>query len=444
MTEARGDESAAVQHDARHHAQQSVQDGPSAHEGAARAATASAQGPLAQPFAAKPVQTPSEYRTLAGLLLGAAFLILGNGLFQTLIPLRLVRHGESTLVVGFIQSCYYLGFLLGAFTARRLIDRFGQHRVFIAFAALATILTQAFGAFELAATLGLIRLATGFAFMGLFSSIESWIQGTASNANRGRIFGTYTTINYFSLCTGQLLLNVGGPAGTTGFGLASALFAAAIIPVALLSGWPRMATGDANPSARPHSWIEVLRALTGATSLAVPGCIIAGFLYSGFYSLMPVFLVRSGFATANLSLFMGVCLLGALFTQRPMGRLSDRYARRVLVYRIALLSAALSAALLIFHEGAFLWLGAIAYVAVTFTQYGLVAGDTNDRIDPPLRVAIASLLLVLFSVGGMTGPAIASVFMTVLGPKGIFAYNGLSCLALAWAARRSRERITAC
>ncbi len=409
-----------------------------------RAGSAESNCPLdtlehAGPLPVASSQAPSEYRTLAGLLLGAAFLILGNGLFQTLIPLRLVRHGESTLVVGFIQSCYYLGFLLGAFTARRLIDRFGQHRVFVTFAALAAILTQAFGAFESAPTLALIRLATGFAFMGLFSSIESWIQGTASNANRGRIFATYTTINYFSLCTGQLMLNIGSPGATTGFSLASGLFAAAIIPVALLSGWPKTSDSDANNPMRAHSWIEVLRALTGATSLAVPGCILAGLLYSSFYSLMPVFLVRSGFATSDLSLFMGVCLLGALFTQRPIGRLSDRYARRVLVFRIALLSAALSTALVLLHQGAFLWIGAIAYVAVTFTQYGLVAGDTNDRIDPQLRVAISSLLLVLFSVGGMTGPAIASVFMTVLGAKGIFAFNALACLALAWAARSSRK-----
>ncbi|WP_321939081.1 MFS transporter [Paraburkholderia sp. J8-2] len=396
----------------------------------------------AAPLPAAPAaasQTPSEYRTLAGLLLGAGFLILGNGLFQTLIPLRLVRHGESTLMVGLIQSCYYLGFLLGAFTARRLIDRFGQHRVFIAFAALAAILTQAFGAFDSAPTLALIRLATGFAFMGLFSSIESWIQGTASNANRGRIFGTYSTVNYFSLCAGQLLLNIGSPGATTGFALASGLFSAAIIPVALLSGWPRTANSGAIEPLRGHSWIEVLRALTRATSLAVPGCILAGFLYSSFFSLMPVFLVRSGFATTNLSLFMGVCLLGALFTQRPIGRLSDRYARRVLVFRIALLSAALSVALVVLHEGAFLWIGAIAYVAVTFTQYGLVAGDTNDRIDPQLRVAISSLLLVLFSLGGMTGPAIASMFMTVLGAKGLFAFNAFSCLVLAWAAKGSRK-----
>lgn len=124
---------------------------------------------------------------------------------------------------------------------------------------------------------------------------------------------------------------------------------------------------------------------------------------------------------------MGVCPLGALFTQRPMGRLSGRYARRVLVFRIALLSAALSMALVLLHEGAFLWIGAIAYVA----------GDTDDRIDPQLRVAISSLLLALFSVSGMTGPAIASVFMTVLGAKGIFAFNAFSCLMLAWAARRS-------
>jgi MFS family permease len=379
------------------------------------------------------------YRALAGLLLGAALLIAGNGLFQTLIPLRLLQDGATTLIVGMVQSCYYLGFLLGAFLTRRLIDLIGQHRVFIGFAAAASILAHAFSAFESTLVLACVRFLTGITFMGLFVSIESWLNGTVPNAQRGRIFASYTTINYFALGSGQLLLNIDDPTGTIRFGLASALFAAAIIPVSLLEGWPSRV---ADPTLAPlpmQTWRDALMAAIRATPLTAPGCILAGFLYSGFYSMMPVFLARSGFATAKLSVFMSVCLLGALITQWPMGRLSDRMERPRLVLRVAILSAALSMALALFPGGAFLWCAAFIYVAVTFTQYGLIVSHVNDRAEPGLRVAVSSVLLSLFSIGGMTGPTIASLFMTALGSRGLFVFNALTCVGLAVAARGARS-----
>jgi hypothetical protein len=106
-------------------------------------------------------------RALAGLLFGLALLVAGNGLFQTLIPLRILQSGYSTFVTGLIQSSYYAGFILGAMVNRRLIDRIGQHRTFVAFSAAASILALAFGAAQSPWMLGGVRLLTGVAFMGL-------------------------------------------------------------------------------------------------------------------------------------------------------------------------------------------------------------------------------------------------------------------------------------
>ncbi|WP_321867378.1 MFS transporter [Paraburkholderia tropica] len=393
---------------------------------------------VAGPIAAPPTEgTLGEYRALVGLLLGYALLICGNGLFQTLIPLRMLRDGDSTLVVGFVQSSYYLGFLLGALLARRLIDRIGQHRVFIAFSAAAAILAITFSVAESATALALIRLLTGFAFMGLYSSIESWLNGTVSNDRRGQIFGSYTAVNYLALAAGQMLLNIDDPTGSMRFSLTAVLFAAAVIPVSLLEGWPTKVADASLEPMREHTSREIVVAMMQATPLAVPGCVLAGFLYSGFYSLMPVYLARSGFTTSELSMFMGSCLFGALATQWPTGRLSDRTDRRRLVYRFALLSLALSAALALFPSRGVVWVATIVYVAVTFTQYGLIVSHTNDRAEPHLRVAISSMLLVLFSIGGMTGPAIASLFMTALGPRGLFVFNALTCAGLSLAAKRA-------
>lgn len=387
------------------------------------------------------IQPLGHYQSLAGLLCGYALLIVGNGLFQTLIPLRMLQVGTSTLVVGLVQSCYYGGFVAGAVCNRRLIDRIGQHRTFVAFAAAVAILALAFNAFTSPWAWIPIRLLTGFAFMGLYTSIESWLNGSSRNENRGQVFGLYAGINYLAVGTGQFLLHLGDGVQASLFSLVAALFAAAVMPVSLFEGWPVRVADDNLDRLPPHTWRDSLRAMAHASPLAIPGCILAGFLYSTFYSMTPVFLQRTGFSTSELSTFMGVALIGALVPQWPMGRLSDRIDRRRLVYGTASISMVLSLTLAVFNFSAVIWIGMLCYVAVTFTQYGLIVSHVNDRTEPHLRVAISATLILLFSIGGMIGPAIASLLMTVVGPRGLFVFNGLSSLLMTLSARRALRPI---
>lgn len=390
------------------------------------------------PTASPPV---NEYRTLMGLLGGYAFLTLGNGLFQTLIPLRLLHGGASTLAVGLVQSCYYAGFMLGAVCNRRLIDRIGQHRTFVAFSSAVTILALAFGRFESPATLALIRFMTGFAFMGLFTSIESWLNGVVRNERRGRVFGSYATINYLAVGSGQFLLNAGDASGTAQLSIVASLFAAAVLPVTLLEGWPLRMSDTALERMPSRTWKDSVLAMRASAPLAIPGCILAGFLYSCFYSMTPVYLARTGFSTAELSAFMGTALFAALLPQWPMGRLSDTIDRRRLIYCIALISTALSATLAVIHARNLVWMTTLVYAAVTFTQYGLIVSHVNDRTEPDHRVAITATLLLMFSFGGMVGPAVASLLMSVIGPSGLFVFNAMSSALLAFfAARAISER----
>jgi MFS family permease len=391
----------------------------------------------AVPPPSPPVSSAGTYGALAGLLCGYALLITGNGLFQTLIPLRVIQSGYSTLLVGLIQSLYYLGYILGAVVNRRLIDRIGQHRTFVAFSAAAAILALAFGAAQSPWELCVVRLLTGFAFMGLYTSIESWLNGTVQNEKRGQVFGSYAAINYLAVGSGQFLLNVGAGSGGQQFSIAAALFAAAVLPVTLLEGWP-VKVADENLDRVPAgTWRESVREMMNAAPLAVPGCILAGFIYSSFYAMMPVYLERKGFATSELATFMGIALIGALLPQWPMGRISDRVDRRRLVYLTASISACLSIVLFCFDFRVVTWSATLAYVAITFTQYGLIVSHVHDRTEAHLRVAISATLLVLFSLGGMVGPALSSALMTIIGPSGFFLFNALSCALLALTARHA-------
>ena len=380
----------------------------------------------------------SIYPALLGILLAYGVLVVGNGLFVTAVPFHALKFGASTLSIGVIQSCYYGGFLLGAFYNRTLIERIGQHRAFVAFTALAALFVMGFAVSESVPMLCLLRLGTGFALMGMYTTVESWLNGSVPNTMRGRVFGSYLTINYLAVSAGQFLLNV-GEAGSEGqLLLVAGLFVAAILPITLMQGWPTRVADERLVKQPAVSLFDSVAEMARATPIAIPGCILAGFLYSAFYAIMPIYLTRIGFSIGSLSTLMGVALFGALLMQWPVGRLSDRMDRRTLSRRLALAAAAFCVPLIVIQAHWFVFVLMFLFSAANFTQYGLIVSHVNDRTEPERRVAVSATLLILFSVGGILGPMIASVFVTLLGPGGLHVFNVACALALARVARRAQ------
>lgn len=380
----------------------------------------------------------SIYPALLGILLAYGVLVVGNGLFVTAVPFHALKFGASTLSIGVIQSYYYGGFLLGAFYNRTLIERIGQHRAFVAFTALAALFVMGFAVSESVPMLCLLRLGTGFALMGMYTTVESWLNGSVPNTMRGRVFGSYLTINYLAVSAGQFLLNV-GEAGSEGqLLLVAGLFVAAILPITLMQGWPTRVADERLVKQPAVSLFDSVAEMARATPIAIPGCILAGFLYSAFYAIMPIYLTRIGFSIGSLSTLMGVALFGALLMQWPVGRLSDRMDRRTLSRRLALAAAAFCVPLIVIQAHWLVFVLMFLFSAANFTQYGLIVSHVNDRTEPERRVAVSATLLILFSVGGILGPMIASVFVTLLGPGGLHVFNVACALALARVARRAQ------
>ncbi|WP_353190251.1 MFS transporter [Pandoraea pnomenusa] len=393
--------------------------------------------PGAAPADAVPLPI-SVYPALMGILLAYGVLVVGNGLFVTAVPFHALKFGASTFTIGVIQSCYYGGFLLGAFYNRSLIERIGQHRAFVAFTALAALFVMGFAVSDSPLMLGVLRLGTGFALMGMYTTVESWLNGSVPNTMRGRVFGSYLTINYLAVSAGQFLLNV-GEAGSEGqLLLVAGLFVAAILPITLMQGWPTRVADERLVRQPAISLFDSIAEMARATPIAIPGCILAGFLYSAFYAIMPIYLTRIGLSIGSLSTLMGIALFGALLMQWPVGRLSDRMDRRTLSRRLALAAAVFCAPLIVFQSHWLVFVLMFLFSAANFTQYGLIVSHVNDRTEPERRVAVSATLLILFSVGGILGPVIASLFVTLLGPRGLHVFFVACALALARVARRAQ------
>jgi MFS family permease len=376
-----------------------------------------------------PLPPVSSLRSTAILLLGYAILITGNGLLGTLISLRLIQQQAPSIIVGVVQSAYYVGFMLGAVYGGSLIGRVGHHRAFVTFAAASACCALGYAVWSAAATWAALRFITGFCLVGIFTVIESWLHQVASNAQRGRVFSAYLITNYLGVGTGQFLIGLADPAGFELFSAVSALFAASLIPVALAGTAPAPAIAhDAHGvpyGSRLARGLSGLRTIYRWAPLGVIACLAAGLLNSAFYTMQPVFMRRVGYSVPDVSHFMGFALLAALVPQWPVARVADRFDRRKVLLSLAVSAGTLSILLFVLRDGVLIEALGYLYVAVAFSMYGVVASYVNDCIPADERIAVSAALLLIFSFGASGGPTLASATMAIAGPAGLYLFTAL-------------------
>lgn len=168
-------------------------------------------------------------------LLGLFIIALGNGFMSSLTTLRLGAAGESATTIGIVSSSYFLGLTLGAVFNDRLILRIGHIRAYTSFASLiaATILLQ--GLFYDTTWWSILRLINGWAAVGVFLVIESWLLLAGDAKIRGRLLALYMIAFYGAGVIAQAGLGVTAQLSDSApFMLAGMLAALSVLPIVIL------------------------------------------------------------------------------------------------------------------------------------------------------------------------------------------------------------------
>ncbi len=362
-------------------------------------------------------------RPIASLLLGVAFLLAGNGLQFTLLPLRGHADGFSSLAIGGISSAYYAGFVAGCLLAPYIILRAGHIRAFAALVALAVVVGLAYPLANAVGPWIAFRLINGFCIAGFYLVIESWLNDRASNETRGFVMSSYVMVIYVAFTAGQLMVMLYPIRGAENFMLAAMLASLAIVPVAL--------TRSAQPAA-----ITIVSFRPWHVYQAAPVGLVASFaigaVNGAFFGLGPVSAARTGLNVAEVAVFMSAATLAGAATQWPAGRLSDRHDRR-LVLMVLLIGAAVSGVLLWLFATNGLLLVAFGFVygALALPGYALAAAHAYDKTDVSDMVSTAATVLLANAVGAVIGPLVAPLVMDELGPRSLFLFTAIIELALA-------------
>ena len=367
-------------------------------------------------------------RAVASLLVGVAILMLGNGLLNIVLPIRLTQAALPTEITGLVMAAQFGGLVVGSIYCKAIIARVGHIRAFAAFAAITAAAALAYALLFSPVTWGLLRFVSGFCMAGLFAAIESWINERSSNEMRGQVLSLYMITNYFSLTLSQFLINLWDIGATELFILPSILISLSLVPVVLT----RVSAPEIGRIA-PLGF----RALYAVSPLAVIASFCSGITQGSIHGMGAVFAQAIGLSVFEVSLFMGSAIFGGLVLQWPVGRLSDRFDRRsVLAWVLVVLTVASAAMVALTVLEAARPLAALLLIVAVLAGlssciYPIAVAQVFDFIDRERMVAASSGLVLAYAVGATGGPFAASVLMSHGGPQGLFLFIGVVAVLLA-------------
>jgi len=363
-------------------------------------------------------------RPVIALLMAAAILLMGNGLVGVLLPIRADAEGFTRLDVGLMGSAYHVGLMAGCLLTPRMIARVGHIRAFTAFTAVATTTPLLHAMMIDPLAWSLLRAINGLCFAGLFMGIESWLNAASSNETRGRVFGAYTLLNLTVVTAGIQMVTLGPATGFELFSVAAVLYSLAAVPVSL--------TGTLAPTP-PRTARLRLGWLISVSPAAVVACLLTGVANGAFWTLAPLYGQGAGLSISGIATFLTVAVLSGAITQWPIGHLSDRLGRRLLLALVGTAAAASGVGLYLASTGAALTIYAAGsiYGVMAFAVYPLAVAHANDLVHRKRAVEVSGGLLLTYAVGAIVGPLTASAAMNMAGHGALFLHSAVAHMLIA-------------
>jgi MFS family permease len=366
----------------------------------------------------------SQFLSVGAILFSTLLFLVAQGLTGTLLPLRAHLAQFSNFSIGLMASAYFVGFIAGCYGGPRMLARVGHSRTFAAAGgiAAAVILTMSLEISEPAWIL--LRGFFGFAAASIYMVLESWLNDRATNETRGLVFAAYLLVNFTGLIVGQWCFTAGKTSSATLFILSAIFYSLCLIPL----GLTRLAQPQPVrvPTLRPVRLFRI-------SPVGVAGCISVGLANAACWAFLPIYAHDHHLSRGLVAGFMSAFTLGGALIQLPVGRLSDRLDRRLIIAVTSICAAAMGVAMFLFgqssHSAAVLLVG--LFGASALPVYGLSVAHANDRISRKNFVESSATLLLVNALASTIGPVLAALVTDHFGTSSLFLYTAMIHLSLA-------------
>jgi MFS family permease len=335
---------------------------------------------------------------------------MGNTLQGTLLSVRGGIEGFSPAQIGAVGAGFWVGVVIGSLRCGKLIQSVGHIRAFVALGAIASTAPLLHLLVMDPIAWVVARALTGFCFAGLFIVVESWLNSAATDETRGQILSVYAMTGLLAGIVGQLLLPATDPAGFRPFCIIAIIIAFALVPIALTRAVaPTQDEGSARIS---------IRGLYRQSPFGLVAAFMCGVTTSAFFTLGPIFAQRRGLDTGGVAAFMASGTLGGFLMAWPLGWLSDRLDRRLVIIGAAVTAAVTLVIMmaLVPDEASrwILYLCAGIFGGTIIPTYSVVMAHVNDAVGEGEFVAASGGLLIMQGAGAAAGPLLGGIAMSAL------------------------------
>ena len=171
-----------------------------------------------------------------------------------------------------------------------------------------------------------------------------------------------------------------------------------------------------------------------------------GGVFAAQFGMSAVYGSRVGLSVGEISFFVSAIYVAALVLQYPIGWLSDRMDRRVLIIWLSLIGAAGSLIAFVISDSFVAIVISGAIVGGTSNPlYALLIAYTNDYLERGDMAAASGGLLFINGVGAITGPVIVGRMMDIIGNNGFWLFTSalmgaVGAYGLYRATRRRRSK----
>lgn len=342
---------------------------------------------------------------------------IGNGMMFAYIPFMLSTTDAPSWSAGAAVTASAAGGLIGCFITGPLIRRVGHARVFACSMALVVLswVTVGFGLDPLAWIFA--RGLYGVAGNVNFIISQSWLNHAAANSWRGKAMSAFYMIYIFGLGLGAWVFGQMPVTGNVVPLIAVAFTAIAILPIGL--------TRLPNPPPPAHVSVDVKMAWR-ASPVGLVGVLAAGGLSMMVQGFAPIYAAGNGVGQQDVALLMFVMQFGIVFIQYPMGIVSDRIDRRLVLLLTAGLIVVVGLAALVVPFSHFVLLMLIfsIFAGSVETVYSIANAHANDRTAPEDFVSLSSTMLLAWSASAVFVPLLVTTLTPVLGEQ-TFIYGAI-------------------
>lgn len=378
-----------------------------------------------------------QLKAVSSLLSTMTLIGLCVGMTSTLLSLRATIEGFSTMTTGIIMSAYFIGFLFGTTRAPKDIRRVGYIRAFGGLAALASIAVLIQSIWVEPTVWFIARFLSGFAMSAMFVIAESWLNTMADNRNRGTMLSVYLVLIYGGLIAGQLILGIADPGTFVPFVIIAMLINLSLIPILIAI--------SVEPTT--HSPRKVpIRFLLRQAPLGIAAAFIIQACYAMFYGIGPMYAIFIGLSVPQVTIFMAAFIFGGLILQTPIGLLSDRIDRRMVLGGVA--AAGSIAALILSQLDGTTPLLIFFFMAVLggclLPIYSLAMAHTNDYLETDQMIGATGSIIKVGGIGAIIGaPSVAALMQFGAVEAFFFLIAALSLTISLYAMYRTTQRAKA-